>query len=140
MAESIPATMQSLSHRMETLAALEPSPFPVISLYLSLAPNQNGRESYEQFVRKVLSDRARALPAESPERESVERDAERIRQYLDSEKQPSWQGIAIFACSGADLFETIPLETPFDDHWMFVGSSPHLYPLAKLVDTYPRYA
>jgi peptide subunit release factor 1 (eRF1) len=125
---------------METLAALEPSPFPVISLYLSLAPNQNGRESYEQFVRKVLSDRARALPAESPERESFERDAERIRQYLDSEKQPSWQGIAIFACSGADLFETIPLETPFDDHWMFVGSSPHLYPLAKLVDTYPRYA
>ena len=125
---------------METLAALEPSPFPVISLYLSLTPNQNGRESHEQFVRKVFSDRAKALPAESPERESFEKDAERIRQYLDDEKQQSWQGLAIFACSGAELFEAIPLETPFDDHWLFVGSSPHLYPLAKLVDTYPRYA
>ena len=125
---------------METLAALEPSPFPVISLYLSLTPNQIGRESYDQFVRKVLSDRAKALPVESPERESFEKDAERIRRYLDSEKQQWWRGLAIFACSGAELFEAIPLETPFDDHWMFVGSSPHLYPLAKLLDTYPRYA
>jgi peptide subunit release factor 1 (eRF1) len=124
---------------METLAALEPSPFPVISLYLSLTPNQNGRENHDQFVRKVLADRGKALPADSPERESFEKDAERIRQYLDTEKQPSWQGLAIFASSGAELFEAIPLETPFDDHWMFVGSAPHLYPLAKLVDSYPRY-
>ena len=124
---------------METLAALEPSPFPVISLYLSLSPNQNGREAHDQFVRKVFSERAKGLPAESPERESFEKDAERIRQFLDGEKQQSWQGLAIFACSGADLFEAIPLETPFDDHWLFVGSTPHLYPLAKLVDTYPRY-
>jgi peptide subunit release factor 1 (eRF1) len=124
---------------METLAALEPSPFPVISLYLSLTPNQNGRENHDQFVRKVLAERGKALPADSPERESFEKDAERIRQYLDNEKQQSWQGLAIFASTGAELFEAIPLETPFDDHWMFVGSTPHLYPLAKLVDTYPRY-
>ena len=125
---------------METLAAFEPSPFPVISLYLSLSPNQNGREGHDQFVRKVFNDRAKALQSESPERASFEQDAARIRQYLDKEKQSSWQGLAIFASSGSDLFEAIPLETPFDDHWLFVGSSPHLYPLAKLVDTYPRYA
>lgn len=125
---------------METLAALEPSPFPVISLYLSLAPNQNGRESYEQFVRKVFSERAKALPVDSPERESFAADAERIRGFLESGKEPSWQAVAIFACSGAQLFETIPFEAPFGDHWLFVGSVPHLYPLAKLIDTYPRYA
>ena len=39
---------------METLAALEPSPFPVISLYLSLTPNEVGRENWDQFVRKVF--------------------------------------------------------------------------------------
>ena len=140
MADPTPVTVQPLSQRMETLAALEPSPFPVISLYLSLSPNQNGRESHEAFVRKVFNDRAKALPADSPERESFEKDAERIRQYLDTEKQASSQGLAIFASSGSDLFEAIPLDTPFDDHWLFVGSSPHLYPLAKLVDSYPRYA
>lgn len=139
MAESTTTTVQPLSQRMETLAGLEPSPFPVISLYVSLAPNQNGREAYDQFVRKTFGDRAKALPVDSPERESFENDAERIRQYLDGEKKPAWQAIAIFASAGAGLFETIPLETPFDDHWLFVGSTPHLYPLAKLVDTYPRY-
>ena len=125
---------------MEILAALEPSPFPVISLYLSLTPNQHGREDYGTFVRKVFNERAKALPADSPERQSFDRDVERIRDYLDAEKEPAWHGIAIFACAGAELFEAIPLETPFDDHWLFVGSVPHLYPLAKLVDTYPRYA
>jgi hypothetical protein len=35
MADSTPVTVQPLSQRMETLAAFEPSPFPVISLYLS---------------------------------------------------------------------------------------------------------
>ena len=125
---------------MEVLAALEPSPFPVISLYLSLTPNQNGRENWDQFIRKVFNERGKSLRADSPERGSFDKDAERIRQYLDQPRDATCQGIAIFACSEAELFEAIPLETPFDDHWMFVGTVPHLYPLAKLVDTYSRYA
>ena len=125
---------------MEMLAALEPSPFPVISLYLSLTPNQNGRENWEQFVRKAFSERGKMLRADSPERGSFDIDAERISQYLQQPRDAACHGIAIFASSGAELFEAIPLETPFDDHWMFVGSLPHLYPLAKLIDTYPRYA
>jgi peptide subunit release factor 1 (eRF1) len=125
---------------MEVLASLEPSPFPVISLYLSLTPNSVGRETWETFVQKVFNERGRALQVDSPERGSFEKDAERIREYLDQPREASCQGLAIFACAGAELFEAISLETPFDDHWMFVGSVPHLYPLAKLVDTYTRYA
>ena len=64
---------------MEILAALEPSPFPVISLYLSLTANQTGREEYGQFVRKVFSERGKALAADSPARASFEQDADRIR-------------------------------------------------------------
>jgi len=140
MAEPISAAVQPLSQRMEILAALEPSPFPVISLYLSLTANQTGREEYGQFVRKVFSERGKALAADSPARASFEQDADRIRKYLEAKRDASWHGVAIFACAGAQLFETILLETPFDDHWLFVGSVPHLYPLAKLIDTYPRYA
>jgi len=29
---------------------------------------------------------------------------------------------------------------PTDAHWLFIGSIPHLYPLARLNDRYPRYA
>ena len=140
MAESSTVSLQPLTQRMAALAALEPSPFPVISLYLSLTPNHVGREDHQQFVRKLFAERAKALPQQSAERESFDRDAERIAEYIERQADPSWNGLVIFACAGSDLFETLPLEAPFDDHSLFVGSVPHLYPLAKLLDTYSRYA
>jgi peptide subunit release factor 1 (eRF1) len=140
MAESPSVPVQSLSQRLQVLAAAEPSPFPVVSLYLNLAPDQNGRENYETFVRKAFSDRAKSLPAESPERESFEQDHERIRTYLEKEINRSSQGVAIFACAGADLFEAVQLDAPIDQHWLFVGSVPHLYPLARVIENHPRYA
>jgi peptide subunit release factor 1 (eRF1) len=125
---------------MEILAALEPSPYPVISLYLNLAPNEVGRDDHQAFIRKVFADRAKPLRQGSPERDSFAKDAERIREYLEAKRDPAWHGLAIFACAGAELFEAIPLEAPLGEHWLFVGSVPHLYPLAKLIDTFPRYA
>lgn len=125
---------------MDVLAALEPSPFPFISLYLSLTPNQNGREDHQQFVRKALSELAKGFAEDSPERQSFERDAERIREYLESKVDSASQGLAIFASSGSDFFEAIPVEAPFIDHSLIIGSVPNLYPLARLVENYPRYA
>ena len=95
---------------MEILAALEPSPFPVISLYLSLSANQNGREDHQQFVRKVFSERARALPEQSPERESFDKDVKRIQEHLGKKDATAGQAVAIFASSGSELFEIVPLE------------------------------
>jgi peptide subunit release factor 1 (eRF1) len=125
---------------MEILAALEPSPFPFISLYLSLAPNERGREDHHQFVRKVFNDRAKWFHEESPERNSFDQDVERIRQYLESQVDKTWNGLAIFASSGSEFFDAIPLDAPLDHHELFIGSVPHLYPLAKVIDTFPRYA
>ena len=125
---------------METLAALEPSPFPVISLYLSLSTNQNGREDHQQFVRKVFSERAKALPDQSPERESFDKDVKRIQEYLAKKDGTTGQALAIFSSSGSDLFEAIPLDAPIAEHSLFISSVPHLYPLARLVENYPRYA
>jgi peptide subunit release factor 1 (eRF1) len=125
---------------MEILAALEPSPFPVISLYLSLSTNQNGREDHQQFVRKVFNERAKALPEQSPERESFNKDSERIQAHLAQEGATAGQAVAIFSCSGADLFEAIPMDAPIGEHSLFISSVPHLYPLARLVENYPRYA
>jgi peptide subunit release factor 1 (eRF1) len=140
MAETTPLSVQPLSQRMEVLAALEPSPFPFVSLYLSLKTNQNGREDHHQFVRKVLGERAKGFADDSPERQSFDKDAARIQQYLESEVDQAAQGLAIFASSGAEFFEALPLEAPFDHNELFIGSVPHLYPLARIIDTYPRYA
>lgn len=138
MADS-PAT-QSLSQRVEALAALEPSPFPVISLYLSLTSHQNGREDYRQFLRRVFRERAKALPEQSPERESFDADVARIEAHLENGDARTGQSLAIFASSGSDLFEVIPIDAPLAEHALFVSSVPHLYPLARVVENYPRYA
>ena len=132
--------MQPLSQQLEMLAALEPSPFPVLSLYLRLAPNQNGREDYHQFLRKVFSERAKALPEQSSDRESFDKDVTRIQAHLENKDGITGQALAIFASSGSDLFESIALEAPIGEHSLFISSVPHLYPLARLIENYPRYA
>ncbi|HET9787658.1 MAG TPA: Vms1/Ankzf1 family peptidyl-tRNA hydrolase, partial [Pyrinomonadaceae bacterium] len=38
------------------------------------------------------------------------------------------------------FFEAIQLEAPIDNNRVFVYDRPHLYPLARLLDQYPRYA
>ena len=87
---------------METLAALEPSPFPVISLYLSLSTNQNGREDHQQFVRKVFSERAKALPARVARAREL-RQGRRAHPANTSRRRTAvaGQALAIFACSGS---------------------------------------
>jgi peptide chain release factor subunit 1 len=134
------ALAQSLEERLKALALLEPGPFPVISLYLDLRPNQHGRDDYQAFVRKVLPERVKGFPLQSVERESFERDAERIHSYLQSDVDRAANGLALFACAGAELFETMQLDAPIEQHWLFIGSVPHLYPLARLMNMYPRYA
>ena len=130
-----PATSVFWSHIGRSAPA-----YPLVSLYLNLAPAQNGRENHEAFIRKAFADRVKGMPAESPERESFEKDHERIRHYLDDEVNRSSNGLAIFASAGANLFEAIQVDAPIEQHWLFVGSVPHLYPLARLIDSYPRYA
>lgn len=112
----------------------------MVSLYLNLATGETGRENYDSFVRKAFADRAKALPAGSPERESFEKDHERIRAYLDIETNRSSQGLAIFVCAGSELFETVEFDAPIEQHWLFIGSVPHLYPLARVIENHPRYA
>ncbi len=130
----------NLSEKLDQLAAFEPSPYPVISLYLNTQPGQTGRDQYQSFIRKEFKARARTYPPNSPERQSLERDLERIGSYLASELQPSSNGVAIFACASADLFEAIQTAAPIEQHWMSINDRPHLYPLARLDSQQPRYA
>jgi peptide subunit release factor 1 (eRF1) len=130
---------QPLSAQLDRLAALIPGPYPVISLYLNLQPDDRGRDRYDAFVRKTLPERLATFPGEGPERASLERDREKIRTYLQS-LDASANGLALFACSGADLFEAIALTAPIAEHRLYISDQPHLYPLARVIDEYPRYA
>jgi peptide chain release factor subunit 1 len=131
--------LDPLSAHLDRLAIFAPGPFPVVSLYLNMQPNQHGRDHFEPFLRKELAGRVRTYPASGPERESLEKDVETIRRYV-ADVDRSVNGLAIFACSGADLFDALPLAAPIDEHRLYVADQPHLYPLARLIDEYPRYA
>jgi peptide subunit release factor 1 (eRF1) len=127
-----------LKDQLDRLAAFEPNGAPVISLYLDMRANQNGRPNFETYLRKALPEQAGALKGD--ERKSVEADIEHIQSYLSSGVRGSANALAIFACHASNLFETIELDAAGIDHWLSVGPVPHLYPLARLNDQYPRYA
>ena len=130
----------TLTEQLDRLASFEPSPYPVISLYLNTQPNERGRDQYQTFVRKELKARSATYPAHSSEREMLERDLGRISAFLDANVDPSANGVAIFACDAAQLFESIQLDAPIAEHSLYIGDLPHLYPLARLVSQFPRYA
>ncbi len=140
MANSTTHARTPLADHVQQLAAFEPTGFPVLSLYLDLSPDQHGRETHAAFVRKALGERVRSLRPNAPERESIERDVARIEAYLRDEVRPSANGLALFTCSGIGFFDAVQLDTPVERHWLFCGQVPHLYPLVRLVDQYPRYA
>lgn len=130
----------SVTDQLDRLAAFEPAPYPVVSLYLNTQPGQTGRDQYQTFVRKEFAARSRTYPPHSPERECLEQDLERITKYLETELQPSANGVAIFACGAGELFEAVQLRAPIDQHWLYIGDRPHLYPLARVESLHPRYA
>lgn len=130
-----------LDQLLNRLAAFEPTSFPVISLYLNTQPDQHGRANFEPFIRKEFRTRTKSYSLRSPEGESFERDAKRITEYLRDELRPSANGLAVFACAGADdFFEAVQLDAPIKEHRLYVYHQPHLYPLARLSDQYRRYA
>ncbi|MGH9255435.1 MAG: Vms1/Ankzf1 family peptidyl-tRNA hydrolase [Vicinamibacterales bacterium] len=133
------ATSTALRDQLDRLAGFAPTAWPVLSLYLDMRPDQNGRRNYDAFLRKALPEHSRALRADA--RKSFYRDARHIRQYLETAVPASTRGLALFACAAADnFFEAIQLDASFDMHELFVDAVPHLYPLARLNDQHPLYA
>jgi peptide chain release factor subunit 1 len=129
-----------LEDLLDRLAAFEPGDFPVTSVYLDTRANAQGRDDFDRFLRKELQRLAQSFSPDSPERASVLGDAERISGYLQTELRPSANGVALFACSAASLFEAVQVDAPFPEHRFSVAATPHLYPLAHFLDQHRRYA
>jgi peptide chain release factor subunit 1 len=130
----------AVKEQLDRLAAFEPAPYPVVSLYLNTQPGPTGRDQFQTFVRKEFAARSRTYPIGSPERESLDKDLDRIARFLANELDPAANGVAVFACSAGELFEAVQLTAPIAQHWLSIGDQPHLYPLARIESLHPRYA
>ena len=134
-------TTSNAERLLEKLMAAEPVDGPFVSLYLDARVDENGKRNFMPVVRKQLKERSKTYDKHTPEQESFEKDAARIINYLETGIPTTAQGLAIFACSTAnDYFEAGEFEAPFEKNRLFVSDRPHVYPLARVVDQYRRFA
>jgi hypothetical protein len=132
----------TMEEPLARLVAFEPTTFPVLSVYLNTQPDQHGRTpDAAPYLHREFKALARTWAPGSPERHSFDRDVERIVSYATDKIDPAANGVAIFACWGAEeFFEAIQLTTPVSDNRVYAYNQPHLYHLAHLDEQYPRYA
>jgi peptide subunit release factor 1 (eRF1) len=142
MPAETPEQVASIDEHLERLLAFEPTPLPVLSVYLNTQPDSHGRDpDVVPYLQREFKNLGKTWPPASPERQSFESDAAKITAYVEEKVAPAANGVALFACSGADgFFEAIQLNAPVDQHRVYVYNQPHLFHLARIDDEYPRYA
>jgi peptide subunit release factor 1 (eRF1) len=138
-------TEQIVSNMEEPLArlvAFQPTTFPVLSVYLNTQPDEHGRDTdAAPYLQREFKALARTWAPSSAERHSFDQDVERVARYVSDKIEPAANGVAIFACWGAEeFFEAIQLTTPVSENRVYAYNQPHLYQLARLDEQYPRYA
>ena len=122
--------------RLRELATLRPDGHKVLSVYLNLDPSEFPTQRDRRIEMESLLDvaeralREDGLPHE--QRDELRRDVERIRAWFDREFDASGaRGVALFAASGIDLFEVLPLGRPIPSE-VTIDDSPFIEPLAGM--------
>lgn len=92
--------------------------------------------------RTVMENELRRLIAEAGPRgealDNLNAAAERIATYLDTELDPSAQGVYLVANAALEEFEALALGLPMETT-VHLGPTPLLTPLAKKIDDHPAY-
>lgn len=123
---------------LRRLAEVEPGDVPVLTVYLDMRPHTTGDPGVRTGL-VVLLDRLRKLEKtlgpRGPALDSFRSDTQRIQKYLDEQLSSETLGLAVFACAGRDLFETVEVRVPFENE-VALGPVPDLFQLARLADDY----
>lgn len=111
---------------------------PVVSLYGRIDPGASPREVHTRML--SLLDQVRPLAKDQAlghqSRLSVRADIERIKGALGTRRWPPG-AIAIFSCSGRDLYEEIPLPRRVREQ-VIVDATPFTRPMLAVLSEYPR--
>ena len=126
--------LKEFQTHIRTLATLPETDAPVISCYLDLEAGplkyRNMLEERVRLLRKSLGEPARAQFDEA---------LGRIMGFLESGIHPSAKGLALFARNGeVPFFMALSFHVPLPT-WIAVSSTPNIYHLVELKDTYDRY-
>ena len=126
---------------LQRLTRVQPGHHRVVTCYLKLEPRDRTRGKYLIKLKNRVKEATRGLPRLGLERgisEEVVRDLDRLQQVLRSpENLPAMQGVAIFACEGIQLFETVPLPVVHRSR-LAINGSPLIRELASVEDEFGR--
>ena len=128
-----------LDEIVQSLVKVSPREKSFLSVYLDLRPEGKGKKLHAVFLKNRLSELARVLPARSREQTLLARDIRRVQKYLEEKLDPSWRGIAMFACAAENLFLPVPLPLPPENE-LALSPQPHLFSLVRQADLYRPYA
>jgi peptide subunit release factor 1 (eRF1) len=126
---------------LERLTRVQAGNHRVVSCYLKLEPRDRTRGKYLIKVKNRVKSAVQAFPRLGLDRaiaDEVTRDLDRIQQFLRAPGNlPSTQGLAIFACEGMGVFETVPLPVVHRSR-LAVDSTPLVRELASVEEEFGR--
>lgn len=100
---------------------------PVLSVYLNTDPAMGNAEAYKLRLRTMLKNI------------ELTDDTEAILSFIDHEYDWSGRSLAMFSCVEDDFFRAYSLAVPTRDR-VRTARTPHVKPLADLIDNYGGYA
>lgn len=114
---------ENVNKKLRYLAELQESEHPFISLYLHV----NAHELFEQARKNRIFVKNSFRKIEK--QVDIEKDREKILDFLEYNVKTKAHGVAIFACDKLGVFETFHSIMPFENSFT-VNSIPHLKQLA----------
>ena len=126
--------LRELQHHIRMLATLEETSSPMVSCYINLETNLvDARRTLKNQVQKI----SKGLPVHShPEFDEAFRS---IEKYLGNHFLSHTKGLALFTRSGPwPFWLALQFDVPLPN-WLAVDTTPNIYHLVELKDTYHRY-
>jgi peptide chain release factor subunit 1 len=120
--------------QLDALVRLDTGERTVLSVMLDLAPERQIARDYRVAFDDLV--RARNTRLVAAERKTIAREAERVRAFL-ADAVPHGQGVVIYSCTPADLWQVCYLAKPIQDY-LYLGPRPYLRPLVDAMDEQER--
>jgi peptide chain release factor subunit 1 len=130
-----------LTNLIKKLGSFEPDGYPFLSLYINAEADSTGRDNFQIWLKKQLSEQASIYKDNAEEADRFDKVTEKINEYIENEVEARANGIAIFANLGdSKFFEAVQFDIAFPESRMFNFDRPHIFPLVKAVEQNPKYA
>lgn len=124
---------------LQELTAYPSTEYPFLSVYLDMQPNIQGIRFQTQELRQEMDAIEARIAGSGPHHESFVADRERIMNYVNDDPPTEATGVAIFACNGEGIWQTLELRVPV--HTQIIEDRyPYTFQLARILDDYETFA